>query len=905
MKRMSPVRCCFLVLGLFFVMRPTMAADVNPWSHELLFQLVDRPLTAEELTAVSDALAEAETLRSLAGVPGTFLVTTAHERDQRRVLAQLRASSAVAAAQPNKVYRSSFAPNDPQFPNQWNFTSVRVPSAWDLDTIAPLYGGDPSIIVAVVDSGFTSGPDYATTPTVAGYDYVNNDADPRDDNGHGTHVAGTILQNTNNGTAGAGIAYASTLMPIKVLDTSGTGSTATITQGVTFAHANGAKVINLSLGGNEDDPILHTAIINAKNDGVVLVAAVGNDGASTVSYPARYDEVISVGGVRFDETKASYSNTGTGLDLAAPGGDLTVDQNGDGQVDGILQQTCVNAACGSHASFLYAGTSQAAPHVAAAAALMLAAGADRSQIQNVLQTTAKDLGTPGYDETYGYGLLDVTAALTAVVSDTTPPTGSVTIEGGAEQTASLSVVLSLSASDATGIASMAFSNGVTFSVPEAYATSKLWDMSDAATGGSTAEGVRTVTVRFTDAKGNSAAVSDTIVLDRTGPTGVAINGFTAKDHQRSIASGTAVTLARGHYTFSASDPAGVSGYFVAFSKSATADPQTAGTFQSDAAYVPDQVDPGTWYLRIRAKDTLGNLSAIVEFVFVRQTGYVVSAPLSGRGSTLRFLNATTKRTTRTIDVFGPRFTGGLSVAQGDLDGDGTVELVAVPARGATNVTVLTADGEVVTRFFAYASSFRGGAHVAVGDVDGDGAAEILTVPVKGTAHVSLFTAAGESINRFFAFPGSYRGGAWVAVADLDADGVSEILVGRHSGQAEVKVFNAEGEQLQRWFPYGKRTRVGVTVAAGDVNGDGATDVVVARTKKCQARLLTATGKRTKSFKPYGSSFEAGCAISLGDVDGDGKDELIFSPLSTSGQVRVLHDNGKRWTAFSYPKSKGV
>ena len=325
----------------------------------------------------------------------------------------------VEFAEPNYIAYAQMIPNDPYYKYQWNFKSVNAESAWEVSS-----GED--VVVAVVDTGiayenyrqlwvrYEIAPDLNGTCFVDGYDFVNNDSHPNDDQGHGTHVAGTIAQTTNNNLGVAGLSFSSCLMPVKVLDARGSGTYADIAEGIIYAADKGASVINLSLGGAHDSQILKNAVAYAYGKGVIVVAAAGNNGKSELLYPAAYnDYVISVGAVRFDETISPYSNYGTSLDLVAPGGDLSVDQNNDGYGDGILQQT-FNRHPRDWGYWFYEGTSMAAPHVSAVAAMVISKGAETDKVREILAESAKDLGDPGRDNIYGYGLVDAYEALRMV-----------------------------------------------------------------------------------------------------------------------------------------------------------------------------------------------------------------------------------------------------------------------------------------------------------------------------------------------------------------------------------------------------------------------------------------------------------------------------------------------------------
>ncbi len=309
----------------------------------------------------------------------------------------------------------TFVPNDPYFKYQWNFEKIQAPTAWDSST-------GENIIVAIVDTGVDFGaPDLANTNHLPGFDFNNNDSDPTDDQGHGTHVAGTVAQSTNNNLGVAGIAYNARILPVKVLGSNGQGSYENIIKGIIYAVDQGAKVINMSLAGRTSSDALREAVQYAHDRGVVVVAAAGNSGAS-VEYPAAYDDyVIAVGATRFDNVLAAYSNFGPQIDVVAPGGDINVDLNGDGYGDGILQQTFSTTGSGYSYRFLE-GTSMASPHVAGVAALLLSRQPDASpaQIKNLLMSTALNLGPSNQ---FGAGLIQAAAALAVIGGEPVTPPG--------------------------------------------------------------------------------------------------------------------------------------------------------------------------------------------------------------------------------------------------------------------------------------------------------------------------------------------------------------------------------------------------------------------------------------------------------------------------------------------------
>lgn len=348
---------------------------------------------------------------------------------------EYRKKKEVEYAEPNYLAYAQFTPNDPYYSYQWHFQNssyggIQVEKAWEI-------ASGSGVIVAVVDTGvayedyqqglkrYCKAPDFNQTCFVEGWDFVNNDSHPNDDNNHGTHVAGTIAQSTNNNLGVAGIAWKSCLMPLKALDKTGTGTYANIASAIRWAADHQAKVINLSLGGTADSQTLKDAVVYAYQKGVTIVAACGNENKANCLYPAAYDDyVIAVGATQYDETKAPYSNYGPSLDLVAPGGNLSVDQNNDGYGDGILQQTfeSSNKVC-NFGYYFFQGTSMATPHVAGVAALLISAGKANTpeEVRNILQQTAEDKGAPGRDDIYGWGLVNAAAALGIAITPTPTP----------------------------------------------------------------------------------------------------------------------------------------------------------------------------------------------------------------------------------------------------------------------------------------------------------------------------------------------------------------------------------------------------------------------------------------------------------------------------------------------------
>lgn len=307
-------------------------------------------------------------------------------KDVNNVVNTLKASSNVEYVEPNYLFQAAWTPNDPYFsPNyQYGLFNTKANSAWDIAR------GSRNQEIAVLDTGVDYNHPELSSKTIRGYDFVDRDYTPMDQNGHGTHVAGIAAAETNNGIGIAGMAPNTNVLAVRVLDANGSGTLANIANGIIYAADNGAEVINLSLGCDCNTITLQNAVNYAWNKGTVIVAAAGNDGVSTTFEPASYANVIAVGATDRNDRKASFSNYGTWVDVMAPGVDI--------------------ASTYPNNRYVYlSGTSMASPHVAGLAALLTGQGKNNTQVRAAIQNTAVAISGKGYY--FKYGLINADASV--------------------------------------------------------------------------------------------------------------------------------------------------------------------------------------------------------------------------------------------------------------------------------------------------------------------------------------------------------------------------------------------------------------------------------------------------------------------------------------------------------------
>jgi len=355
----------------------------------------------------------------------------AHAAD--KVLLALQRNKDVEYAEPDFEAHAIATTNDPYFTqgHQWYLSKIEATTAWDTTK------GSSNVVVAVLDTGVLASHPDISGKVLAGYNFVSNNTNTTDDNGHGTAVAGLTSASTNNGVGMAAVSWANPVMPVKVLGANGSGSYSGISNGITWAADKGARIINLSLGGTSSSKTLQDAVNYAWKKNVILIAAAGNNGNNTPVYPAACTNVVAVSATNSSDGRPSWSNYGSYVDVSAPGVSVLTLSGASGYAN-------------------WNGTSFSSPVASGVVALMVSANSSLSNagIVDALLKNSDDIGAAGYDVYFGHGRVNARRAVAAVTTsspaDTTPPVASINSPANGA-TLSGSVNVGVSATDNVGV----------------------------------------------------------------------------------------------------------------------------------------------------------------------------------------------------------------------------------------------------------------------------------------------------------------------------------------------------------------------------------------------------------------------------------------------------------------------
>lgn len=433
MKKVERLHCWFFVffLSVLFLSTSPLASIVygsEYVSDELLVQPV-AGVTDEQLEAIfkSHNVTVADTIPQI-NVKRLKVSPNAIEQ----VKSALEKTPLFSYIENNFLATGSKIPNDSYYSSQWHLPKISSPGGWDINTG---YGGVP---IAIIDSGVDPAHQDLSAKLLPGYNYLDNTTNTADVLGHGTSVAGSAAALSNNVTGIAGVAWNNPIMPLVVLDSTNYASYSNIAKAITYAADHGVRVMNISIGGTSSSSTLQNAVNYAWNKGAVIFAAAANNSTNTPYYPAACNNVVAVSATTSSDTLASFSNYGDWIDISAPGASIYTTANGGGYRSA-------------------SGTSFSSPISAGLAALIISANSSltNSQVVDIIEKNADDLGNTGFDVYFGYGRINVYKSLMAATGvtpqpDTTAPTVSVNspINGA---TVGGTITVSISATDDVGV----------------------------------------------------------------------------------------------------------------------------------------------------------------------------------------------------------------------------------------------------------------------------------------------------------------------------------------------------------------------------------------------------------------------------------------------------------------------
>jgi thermitase len=412
--KIKTLLCAVIAAALTMMATSSASAAERPYDPDTVIVKYETGASGSEIAGLADRHGLGDTIDRVRRIGANVIRVSG---DPAAVAARLSRSAKVAYAEPNYILSTGATPNDPRYGELYGLhntgqtggtpdADIDAPEGWDAAGLAA-FPGTGGVKVGIVDSGIqTNHPDLtskvancAQSRGVLIFGGSIREGSCADDNGHGTHVAGTISANANNAIGVTGVAFDSPLAVCKALGGPlGTGATSDVANCITWAHDKGSKVISMSLGGG-DSTTLKSAIDYAWKGGAangsVLVAAAGNDGDGTLNYPAAYGNVVSVAATDDNDTRASFSNANADVEIAAPGVDTLSTYNNGGYTT-------------------LSGTSMATPHVSGVAAVIrkLNPGYTAAQVVAKLRTSVDDLGAPGRDPVFGFGRVNLLKAAT-------------------------------------------------------------------------------------------------------------------------------------------------------------------------------------------------------------------------------------------------------------------------------------------------------------------------------------------------------------------------------------------------------------------------------------------------------------------------------------------------------------
>ena len=818
-------------------------------------------------------------------LPGTGFVKVTTTGRAEDLAKRLKTDPAVAQVTFDYVRKASATPNDPDYVYQHYLDTVRVPTAWDRSQ------GSRGQVVAVIDTGVNGTHPDLRGHTVAGYNAITKAGiaagAASDDNGHGSMVSGIVAAGTGNGEGIAGVAWSAEVMPVKVLDSNGEGADSDVVDGINWAVAHGAKILNLSLGGDADSPVLHDAVSSAVANGAVVVVAAGNSGDDVPQYPAAYPEAVAVAATDTDGALTDFSSYGSWVDVAAPGFNILSTEIADSSGND-------NYAYGD-------GTSFSAPIVSGVVTLLRAQTPTLTPAQVLarLRSTARDAGPRGIDPYFGAGIVDATNAVGGgwapsfglpglgagepndVPSRATPLTGTMAgtigVEGDADwyrvdstTTQPLSVTVTPPAWDTNvaqnsdPVVSVYDSNLRPLAVTDHHGIGD-----PELVGWTAAPGTSYVEVQ--NVNGARDPRPYTVSLARH--PGALLDSPSWLEQATPTAGSTAVADVTGD---GRADVVTVLGDY--------GDPVTPRGIIVYAQTAAGQLDEGTFY-------PTANDSPVMRLSSGDVDGDGAAEVLSGTYDGVQVFHRLPDGT-----LAAPQYLSGISgsqveeIATGDLDGDGHPD-VAVTLNGSPYIRIHQADGSYATAAHFQISM----SDLSIADLDGDGRPEVL-----GTSGGNVVVLRADPTGwRITTHPvsSSPPAGSGVSAArnvDVNRDGRPDVvaLVRSNDGPPMLATYlqAADGTlQAPTTTPLPSHSE---TLAVADVNGDGIPDLVTSGTGYA-AMVSVLPGLAGGGFgEPASTGLGESLfptrqgELSIGDLDGDGHPDVA---LMTRSGIAVLRN----------------
>lgn len=881
-------------------------------------EVAEPPLEDDALIAPSEDAA-----RPLSDVDAdaTFIRIAPEEgQTTEQFIAELKTDPAVVSIEPSIIRRATVEPDDNDYGLQWfhdgHDGSISSPSGWGIQT------GSSDVVVAILDSGVdTDHGDLAGNiwinideiagngidddgngyiDDVNGYDFIDVDGDPNpapdgnDDNGdgstdsgvtHGTHVAGLVGAVGNNASGITGVAWDVALMGVRVLDDEGAGTDASIAGGIRYAADNGADIINLSLGGFGSSTILESAVEYAQSKGVLIVAAVGNNGININAspfYPACYSGVIGVGSIGKDASASSFSNYGSDCtDITAPGESIYSTLYTDDPTHGFTL------------NFGYlSGTSMASPIVAGGAALALAENptlSDDQLSQFVLSMTTDN----GLSNSYGVGSLNIALLNQSILLDDVQAytSSSLDIEVAEETVYTASrpyFTWSKTEEDVQGYYVYFGTNRSANPFTDGSFQTEAVFQPEALTGNEESYYIRVQALAADDSLSNILTFE--YLLDNVLPT-------PKKVTPKRKAHGVRVRWNR------IDDDENVQKYKVYRRVKGTRNTRLVATVNGSVRQYTDKSvrDDTAYQYRVKAIDDLGNESRskwkTIRF-YPREFAVVV--PGEGGGPFVRVYNYNSRLYEHSWFAYDPGMTAGLHVATGNLNASRRDEIVLAPGEGAApEVRVYTPSGTLLSSFMAYEESFRGGVQVAVGRFTAGSRDTIAVMSGPGrTPEVRIYSMDGELEKSFSVLDGQFTGGGTIAALNWNGAGRDEVVVGAGPGGGPLVTVHktSDGSRQAAFMAYADGHRGGVAVSGIHKRGEADVIATVPMQGASHVQRYTRADNggvaRIGSFFTYDDYSEGG-NIEGADVQQVGADWIAIGTAGgRAGEVRFYTNAGK-------------